>query len=777
MARAEAPSMIGYQGSVYASGTPFTGVGHFKFALVSPDGARTFWSHDGTSTAGSPPTTSVDLPVEEGRYSVRLGDLTVAGMTLPVSANLFSQTNDVRVRVWFSDTPNGFQLLTPDDRLASVGYALTANQLTGLLSPTNLPVGGITERYLANRSVSAAKLGNGAVTATSLADGAISTAKLTNGAVTAAKIANGAVGPQQLDPGYGLWKQLPTGLSYDQGNIDIGVGGNRGTAPLHVTSGPAYLNSVFESENSYGTWLSIANTSAGGTNWLIQSTGSQSVTGAGAGNLAFSLSLARGVTTEALLTLNPLRRVGINAVSPLAALHVQTTNGSGDAIIVGGNPRAGGTTSLSLGLSSRQGGFPYLQGVSSSGSSYGVLKLNPDGGNVDLAPYGVVSLAARGGGVGIGLGDASPTAPLHVDSRTGWVNTVLDSTSTSGTWLDLRNFSSQGTNWTIASSAADTWPGLTPGALVVGTTQLRATMTKPCLILTPAGNAGIGMTNPTAPLHVGTLNGVGAALRLGGDPSVPSTTILDLGMTQGTKGNTYIQGVSSSGSDYGLLMINPNGGRTQVGPRDIQQSDTTLLVHQDPSSITCATFARQNGALLMKVGGGSYALTVDGEAHKTNGNPFWNTTSDERLKTEIEPLHAALCLVNQVRPVTFRYAPAHRAANPGIPDTQQYGVIAQEFAKVFPDFVSTNRDGFLSVNTSPLIFANTAAIQELHAQVKSRDVRIQTLESQVAALQKNLAALETTQTTVASLVEQVKAMQKQLAAATRPSDLLVAAQP
>ncbi|HMC28953.1 MAG TPA: hypothetical protein VKM56_14275 [Verrucomicrobiae bacterium] len=35
-ARAQLPTVISYQGRVQANGTNFSGVGHFKFAIVSP---------------------------------------------------------------------------------------------------------------------------------------------------------------------------------------------------------------------------------------------------------------------------------------------------------------------------------------------------------------------------------------------------------------------------------------------------------------------------------------------------------------------------------------------------------------------------------------------------------------------------------------------------------------------------------------------------------------------------------------------------------------------
>ena len=126
---AQVPQVINYQGRV-AVGSPavnFDGTGSFKFALVNTDGTTSYWSNDGTSTAGNPPTAAVTLPVTKGLYSVLLGDTALANMTT-ITATVFGNP-DVRLRVWFNDGVNGSQLLTPDQRIAAVGYAMVASGL------------------------------------------------------------------------------------------------------------------------------------------------------------------------------------------------------------------------------------------------------------------------------------------------------------------------------------------------------------------------------------------------------------------------------------------------------------------------------------------------------------------------------------------------------------------------------------------------------------------------------------------------------------------------
>lgn len=138
----QVPSLLNFQGKIAVGTTPFTGTGAFKFALVDGAGAVTFWSNDATSVAGSEPTAAVSLPVNQGIYSVQLGDAALANMTA-VPTSVFTNP-DVRLRVWFNDGTTGSQRLLPDQRVASVGYAMNAGEVSGTVSLANGGTGATT---------------------------------------------------------------------------------------------------------------------------------------------------------------------------------------------------------------------------------------------------------------------------------------------------------------------------------------------------------------------------------------------------------------------------------------------------------------------------------------------------------------------------------------------------------------------------------------------------------------------------------------------------------
>ncbi|MBN1582956.1 MAG: hypothetical protein JXA89_19765 [Anaerolineae bacterium] len=115
------PSIVAYQGEVQVGGVPYTGVGYFKFALVNAAGNTTYWSNDGSSNGGNEPALAVQLQVDQGLFSVLLGD---TGMQ-PLTASVFAGPNRY-LRVWFSQDSITFSRLLPDTRIAAVPYALQA---------------------------------------------------------------------------------------------------------------------------------------------------------------------------------------------------------------------------------------------------------------------------------------------------------------------------------------------------------------------------------------------------------------------------------------------------------------------------------------------------------------------------------------------------------------------------------------------------------------------------------------------------------------------------
>ena len=113
----------------------------------------TYWSNDGTSVAGSEPSAAVSVSVNNGVFTVVLGDTAVPNMDA-IPASIFAQSN-LALKIWFNDGTNGWAALSPVQSLTPAPYAvvaLNAGSLTGTLPVTQLS-GAVSNAQLAESTI------------------------------------------------------------------------------------------------------------------------------------------------------------------------------------------------------------------------------------------------------------------------------------------------------------------------------------------------------------------------------------------------------------------------------------------------------------------------------------------------------------------------------------------------------------------------------------------------------------------------------------------------
>ncbi len=110
----------------------------------------------------------------------------------------------------------------------------------------------------------------------------------------------------------------------------------------------------------------------------------------------------------------------------------------------------------------------------------------------------------------------------------------------------------------------------------------------------------------------------------------------------------------------------------------------------------------------------------------------YTTVSDARLKTEVQPVKGALAMVDEMKPVYFKWdAKNPRAVGLG-DDRRHVGFLAQELETVLPEVVNTGADTYRSVEYGQIVAVAVGAIKELKAENDN-------LRQQVAALQETAA--------------------------------------
>ena len=155
------------------------------------------------------------------------------------------------------------------------------------------------------------------------------------------------------------------------------------------------------------------------------------------------------------------------------------------------------------------------------------------------------------------------------------------------------------------------------------------------------------------------------------------------------------------GSDGNLLLgLTSNGA---AGAKFTIYGATGQEVLLTGTSGTCIKFTNSQN-----VGG---AISV-----ASGGGTTYGTSSDYRLKHDIQPMTGALAKVAQLNPVTYKW---------NVDESESQGFIAHELQAVIPDAVVGEKDAvdsegnpqYQNVDTSFLVATLTAAIQELNARL------------------------------------------------------------
>ncbi|MBO4871346.1 MAG: tail fiber domain-containing protein [Muribaculaceae bacterium] len=181
-----------------------------------------------------------------------------------------------------------------------------------------------------------------------------------------------------------------------------------------------------------------------------------------------------------------------------------------------------------------------------------------------------------------------------------------------------------------------------------------------------------------------------------------------------------------------------------VGERYMDEDDVdsnVLWLHGKKGF--CITYNGVAGDTIMRF----YSIPGDKIVYVTKPvqAPSFLVTSDARLKEEIEPLENSLDALSSLSGVSYRLKPRKTPDYAIDPETErllemdgrksdndlfaqyyaeeaqgerQYGFIAQEVQKIFPDLVHTGPDGYMSVDYIGVIPLLVNAIQELRGRLE-----------------------------------------------------------
>jgi hypothetical protein len=219
--------------------------------------------------------------------------------------------------------------------------------------------------------------------------------------------------------------------------------------------------------------------------------------------------------------------------------------------------------------------------------------------------------------------------------------------------------------------------------------------------LTAAGRVGIGAASPPAKLWVSGVTGTSGSFGV-----FQSDVSVNIGFV--------------TVSNNGIIQVYAGGSSSAVGTTpyslEIQTAGGALGLGSASSAVTVNSLA----------GVGNRAV------YSTAGGTLTNSSSDQRLKTNVNAITYGLSTVSNLRPISYNWSNTESLGS-----QLEIGFIAQEVQTLVPEVVGQNTNGMLSLDYQKLVPVLTKAIQELSAENTA-------LKTQMAAMDARLVALEGT---------------------------------
>lgn len=135
----------------------------------------------------------------------------------------------------------------------------------------------------------------------------------------------------------------------------------------------------------------------------------------------------------------------------------------------------------------------------------------------------------------------------------------------------------------------------------------------------------------------------------------------------------------------------------------------------------------------------THILHIDGVGRSTSST--WATSSDRRVKENIQPLAEGLDTLMRLRPVSFDYIDAYKNGKDGM-DGKMRGFIAQEVEEIVPEMVKTVDEKFAGQEITDFRLLNNAdftpilvnAVQQLKAANDNQAAEITALRADIQGL-------------------------------------------
>jgi hypothetical protein len=489
---------------------------------------------------------------------------------------------------------------------------------------------------------------------------------------------------------------------------NLGINSSNPATRLTVVESTTWKTANIESSSTTGSGLSLT-ASETSLEWSLIAQGSTG--GAGENNLGFHLT-NNGSGSEATGYKMILRPDGAIQTNADSGLPLQLTS-----VVSGGSElrmRQSRGSIASPSNSSANGDGNYLTSYVYASSAYasighiGIItgSATNDGEiQFSTASSGTVSEKMRLDSSGrLGLGTASPSTLLHLYSSAPVIR-LQDSGNWGTNATGLIQFYDQ--NSLMVETGVETSGDYIMNLTEAGNIKLSTDNTERMRI-TSGGEVSIGTASAIELLNLASSGSAG--IEMAGNSTTLGSTSFLVGHSSSNIAYVYQRANES------LIFGTNNTERARItsgGQVCIGTTSTTVS-----SSVVSAVFGSGSDATL-KLGGhsGTHTMiqflhtgTVVGSVSSTTSATAYNTSSDYRLKEDLQDFNA-LDIASKIKMYDFKWK---------ADDSRSYGVMAHELEEVLPQAVTGEKDAeeMQSVDYSKLVPILLKSIQELEARVK-----------------------------------------------------------
>ncbi|MCO6162089.1 tail fiber domain-containing protein, partial [Flavobacterium sp. NRK F7] len=183
-------------------------------------------------------------------------------------------------------------------------------------------------------------------------------------------------------------------------------------------------------------------------------------------------------------------------------------------------------------------------------------------------------------------------------------------------------------------------------------------------------------------------------------------------------------------------VIGQNAGRNATGSGNIfigigsgsnETGDNKLYI-ENSGSTTPLVYGEFDTDYLKVNGNFDVGVSGDGTVARSNA---WNTFSDRRWKTNFKKIENALDKLNQINGYYYNWKDKKD-------QSLQVGVIAQEIEVVLPEIVSTDKNGYKSVDYSKISALLIQVTKEQQGVIEKQEIKIEELSKKYTDLAKEI---------------------------------------